>query len=220
MGKTTTMKKTILILSIFLLFSCGTKTKTKTESSRETELKQTAKAIDSAQKIDLLISKKVEERLTEIREQTKVTEKTDAEDKTVTTTTEIQVDKPATITLSDGRVLNIDTGRITETKTTTNTKKATENIRNRNIEISEKAEKQIDETNMQIDTKKIVKEILTEINTQEVDKASENIQKGWKPGFWFWFWIVLIILLIIAFFVFRKWLAIQFPFLRVFKIFK
>lgn len=208
------------ILILLLLCGCGTKTKTKTESSNEIALKEQARKSDSTKTIDLIINKKVEEKVKEYLDQSKSSSESTSEDKDVTTITEISTDAPATITLTDGRVLNLQNGKITETKSTATKKNNTKAITEKNIEISERTQSKIDEVNIKAMSREIVEEVLTDLSKKETLKTGEQIKKGWQPGFWFWFWIILILIIIVAIWLFRKWLAIQFPFLQAFKFFR
>jgi cobalamin biosynthesis Mg chelatase CobN len=208
------------ILILLLLIGCGTKTKTKTESSNEIALKEQARKSDSIKTIDLIINKKVEEKVKEYIDQSKSSSESVSEDKDVTTITEISTDAPATITLTDGRVLNLQNGKITETKSTATKKNNTKAITEKNIEISERSQSIIDEVNIKAMSREIVEEVLTDLSKKETSKTGEQVKKGWQPGFWFWFWIILILLIAIALWLFRKYLGIQFPFLQMFKFFR
>jgi len=210
----------VLFLAFLLLSGCGTKTKTKTETSNEIALKEQARKSDSTKTIDLIINKKVEEKVKEYIDQTKSTSESVSEDKDVTTKTEISTDAPATITLTNGRVLTLQNGLISETKTISTKKNNAKAITEKNVEISERTQSKIDEVNIKAMSREIVEEVLTDLSKKETVKTGEQIKKGWQPGFWFWSILILIILILIAIYVLRKWLSIQFPFLRVIKFFR
>jgi Fe2+ transport system protein B len=206
------MKKTLSLILLALFLSCGTKTKTKSQSSQEQTAKDLQKEKDSIARIDSIVLAKTKIALTDIKEQTKSEDNTSDLETTTTDVIEIESKDPIYITLSDGRVLNVQNGRITKTLTTTTAKRQSQKIVEQNKEISERTKEKIDSINFSSAVAETSKEVVKEISEKQTKAEESKVKKTTIP---FWIWLILILIILII--IFRKWLLIQFPFLRMFK---
>jgi hypothetical protein len=206
-----------MLAAHFLIFGCGTRTKTKTETQTEISVKETAKAEDSTFQSETFIASKFEERQKELEREFREINNSENLETTITEVVEIESKEPIFMELENGRFLNINNGRITKTKTTTTGKKKTNQTIKSNEIIAERTQSKIDSSNQIIIATKAGIETAKEyLETQKTD-TKEKVTEGWQPGFWFWFWIFLILLILIAIWIFRKWIGIQFPFLKFIK---
>lgn len=213
------MKKIIILLFALLLFAdCGTKTKTKSESESEIKVKTEAKEEDELRRIDSIMVSKIEEAKREFSQIAKENSVEEGNKRTTTEVTETYESPTKDFRQIDGNpdlYINDANGRLMTkiTKTIIDEKfKAEKNkeIETKKIEQEKKTSDSIAE--LEVFSKKM-KEAMQEVLANKKEAEKNTVQEGWQTGFWFWFWIVLIIILIIAYFVFRKWLLIQFPWL-------
>jgi len=190
------MKKTLSLILLALFISCGTKTKTKSQSSQEQTAKDLQKEKDSIARIDSIVLAKTKIALTDIKEQTKSEDNSSDIETTTTDVIEV-VTKDA---------------RITKTRTTTTAKRQSQKIVEKNKEISERTKEKIDSINFSSAVAETSKEVLKEISEKQTKAEESKVKKTTIP---FWIWLILILIVLII--IFRKWLLIQFPFLRIFK---
>ena len=219
-------KRVILVIMIslltahFVLFGCGTKTK----SSKENQTKETAmeqfKAIDSTNKAETFLSSTQEQKQKELEKEFKQINSSDETETTITETVEIDAVDTIYFRFPNGTYLKASNGKVVHSKTTTTGRKKNNQFKKQNEKIAERSQSKIDSSNQIIISKRAGIESAKEYLKSQKQTETEKEKTGWQPGFWFWFWIGLILLLIIAFFIFRKWLATQFPFLSKFKLFK
>jgi hypothetical protein len=202
---------TILIVH-FLFYGCGTKTKNKSQETTEVKSDETAKLEENKKYFDSIKTVLLEEAKREFSQISKENEKEEATKKTIIESKETIFDDYRPVG-NTGKSIQDRTGRIIETRTI--------------IQENSKLEKQKEIEIKKVEQERKTKDCLAVIKINEsklsllekkldarIDKLEkEKVQEGFKIGFWGWFWIILIILLIIAFFVFRKWFLIQFPWL-------
>lgn len=207
----------LAFLSGFLfIYGCGTRTKTKTETSNELSVKETAKQTDSIAKIDSIITAKVEIRMKELEQKFRETQQEEETKKTTITTKETIFDNPDWETLpKSGKTIHNPTGRVVETKTVIEEKRKAQKETENNIKLieSERIKKDSIAFNSAVSlaTKDAVSEILAKEKNNSLQVKKTGLSIWWKIG------IGLFLLLLVAIWVFRKWLLIQFPFLAIFK---
>jgi Flp pilus assembly protein TadB len=207
-------------LAILLLaFSCGSKTKTKTQHSKEEKLKTEARISDSIARSKTIISTNSEKFSGDLKEMNR----TDSEELTEVVEVEETIENTGqndyVVTTPDGNIITIaPNGRISKTKKTTTSHKKTNEILEKNNEISQRSQEQINQVNSDTQFKAAVNNSVQEIVTK--DKVKDKDVKTTGLGFWGWFWIILIFIIVIALWLFRKYLGVQFPFLQIFKFFR
>ncbi len=211
------------LLLILLAFSCGTKTKQKTELETEKKGREEFRQFDSVQKTEEFLYSKTEEQQRELELQFRQENNTEEEEKTVTEVVEIDAVDTIYFPISDGRYVKASNGRITHTKTTTTGKKKSNETKDENLKISEKNQKKIDSLNNEIISRQAGIQAAKEyIETKRIDTKKTEV-KGWKPGFWFWLkfgTISLLLLLLLLVYFFRKWIGRLYPPLQFFKFFR
>lgn len=219
--KQTIITHSIAFLLALLLFGCGTKTKTQSESESEVKAKEIALIKNEKKKLDS-IRVVLEETLR--KEFFQKSNETNTEEGNKRTTTEVveTYESPTKdfrpikgtsdlyINDSNGRLLTKTTKTIIDERFKAEQKKE---IETKKIE-EEKRKKDSVSTNQYIE--KAIQNHILQYEKKNKDNNKVVEKKGLQLGFWFWFWVVLIILIILAFYIFRKWLLIQFPFLAIF----
>ena len=203
------------MLLILLAFSC----RTKTQNIQETENKE--KYLTEAQYKDSIaaLEKRKEEaymlRLREIEERNKKesesTTKTNEVDLTIEHKggkTVVETPSGNFVVTGDGAVIN------TSSRSKVMTKKEIEEY---NKKLSELTEVKIENENLKSELRVQEGQIVELQEKLETEKKSRT--KTSSCNYWLFIWTIVGLLLIIAFLLFRKWLAIQFPFLSRFKIF-
>ena len=203
---------------MFVSFSCGTKTKTKTEVQTEVNVKETAKEEDEVKRIDSIVVSKIEEAKKEFLQLSKENSLEEGTKRTIIETRETTFDKMELRPFAgeSEKMTNDKTGRIYETRTIIDERFKLE--KQKELEIKKIEQERITKDSIareEIYLKKIKEAINESLKTQRVDNK-EVVQEGFKLGFWFWFWVILILLIIALIWFGRKWIAIQFPFLRFF----
>ena len=210
------MKKIVLLL-VLISLGCGSKIKKSEQTETEKKQSESLKYFDSVKKMETHLVASFEEKQRKLREEFNQLKKELETETTVTETTEIDVKEPTYIQLNDGRFLNVNNGKITETKVTTNKVKQTDLTTKRNIEINEKAQKQIDSLNNVITAQsvgiEIAKEYIEKTKTKKDDKKVVN------PLIPSWVWLI-VLLVIVLIYIFRKWIGTTFPFLNIVNRFK
>ena len=207
----------LAFLSGFLfIYGCGTRTKTKTETSNELSVKETAKQTDSIAKIDSIITAKVEVSMKELEQKFRETQKEEETKKTTITTKETIFDNPEWEQLpKSGKTVHNPSGRIVETQTVIEEKRKAQKETDINIKLIEleriKKDSIAFNSAVSLATKDVVSEILAKEKNSALEVKKTGLSIWWKIG------IGLFLILIIAVYVFRKWLLIQFPFLAIFK---
>jgi len=217
-------KKIILVVMIsllaahFLIYGCGTRTKTKTETQTEISAKEIAKEQDSIATSEEVILSKVEEKMKELEQKFRESQKNDETETTLVKKQEIEFDGPAWVEVGNqGKKININNGRIVTSETITKARKQSEKTTEIDSKRIESEKKKTDSTAIANAIKTGIKEGIKELTSVKKSSEKNVVQKGGQPGFWFWFWIVLILLILIAIWIFRKWLRTKFPFLRFLK---
>jgi len=210
------------LLLILLAFSCGTKTKQKTELETEKKGREEFQAYDSVKKMEEFLLAKFQEN--QKNSELKVTE-TDNSEELETTVTEVLTieSKDSFYYITDGRKLELKSGLITATKTTKKAKKDTKKEKELLFEQAEKNQQKIDSANNVINTQNIGIKAGKEYIEKERSKGKIVEDKGWKPGFWFWVkfgTISLLLLLLSLIYFFRKWIGRLYPPLQFFKFFR
>jgi Flp pilus assembly protein TadB len=208
-----------LLLALLMAVSCASKTKTKTQHSKEEKLKKEARISDSIARSKSIISTNSEKFSGDLKEMNR----TDSEELTEVVEVEETIENTGqndyVVTTPDGNIITIaPNGRISKTKKTTTSHKKTNEILEKNNEISQRSQEQINEVNSETQFKAAVNNSVQEIVTK--DKTKDKFVKTTGLGFWFWFWIILLLVLALALYIYRKWLGIQFPFLKLFKFFR
>jgi hypothetical protein len=211
-----------VLLLILLAFSCGTKTKNKTELETEKKGREEFQAFDSVKKMEEFLLAKFEEN--KKNSELKVTE-TDNSEELETTVTEVLTieSKDSFYYISDDRKLELKSGLITATKTTKTAKKDTKKEKELLFEQAEKNQQKIDSANNVINTQNIGIKAGKEYIEKERSKGKIVEDKGWKPSFWFWVkfgTISLLLLLLLLVYFFRKWIGRLYPPLQFFKFFR
>ena len=217
------MKKIIILISMLFVFSCGTKTKTSAESELKEKLNQESEEFKKQRSIDsirLVLEEEFKKKYSENN-----SEKTNTEASKTTTTEIVETIKNP---VSDFRpvqgtdlFLNEKNGQIIErrTKTIIEERFNQEQLKKRQIEFEESEKRKKDSMAVFEKMEETIQKHMLQFEKKLKAREASKEKKGWQPGFWFWFWVILFLLLLISFFLFRKWLAIQFPFLSRFKIF-
>jgi len=203
-------KRVILLIMIsllaahFLLFGCGTKTK----STKENETKETAieqyKAIDSTNKAETFLSSTQEQKQKELEKEFKEINNSDELETTVTETIEIDAVDTIYFKLPNGKYLKASNGKVVHTKTTTTGRKKNNQFIKQNEKIAERTQSKIDSSNQIIISKRAGIESAKEYIKSQKQTETEKEKTGWQPGFWFWFWMVLLVILIILFIYFYR----------------
>lgn len=203
------------MLLILLAFSC----RTKTQNIQETEKKE--KYLSEAQFKDSIaaLEKRKEEaymvRLKEIEERNKKESESTSKTNEIDVTIEHKGGKTVVETPSGNFVVTGDGAVVnTSSRSKTMTKKEIEEY---NRKLSELTEVKIENENLKSDLKVQEGQIVELQEKLQSEKKSKT--KTVSCNYSIFFWIIGGLLLIIAFLIFRKWLAIQFPFLEKFKIF-
>jgi len=217
--KQTIITHSIAFLLVVLLLGCGTKTKTQSESESEVKAKEIALIENEKKKLDS-IRVVVEETLR--KEFFQKSNETNTEEGTKRTTTEVietyesptrdfrQVGKTDLyINDANGRLITKTTKTIIDERFKAEQKKEIETKR---IE-EEKRKKDSIATNEYIE--KVIQNHILQYEKKNKDNNKVVEKKGLQLGFWFWFWVVTILLIILAIYIFRKWLLIQFSFLKL-----
>lgn len=204
------------MLLILLAFSCGTKTKNKVKESTEVKAEQTAEIEEKTKIFDSIKTALLEEAKREFSEIAKENSTEEATKKTIIESKETVFDDYRSVP-NTGLSIQDRTGRIIETRTIIQEKFKLEKQKEFEIKKVEQERKtkdclaviKINETKLSLLQKKL---------DARIDKLEkEKVQEGFTLGFWGWFWIILILLIIIAIWIFRKWIGINFPFLRFLK---
>lgn len=213
------MKKLIFFLLLLVSFSCGTKTKTITENEIEVKAKEIAKEEDELKKIDSIVVSKIEEAKKEFSQIAKENSLEEGTKRTIIETRETVFDdmKLRPFAGESEKMTDDRTGRIYETRTIIDERFKLE--KQKELEIKKIEQERITKDSIareEIYFKKI-KEALNESMQRQKNDSKEVVQKGFQLGFWFWFWFILILLIIILIWIGRKWIGIQFPFLRFIK---
>ena len=208
-----------LMLIILLVFSCGTRTKTKSESQSEINAKETAKEEDNSRKIDSIITAKFEEAKKEFSQNSKENSVDEGTKKTTIKATETFPDDPNDYRKigNNGMALNDKNGRIVNYEIVIEEKFRREKQKEIETKIIEEQKKKSDSIAYLKIVKDVARESIKEVIASEKTQNKDVVQKGFTLGFWGWFWIILILLIIIAIWIFRKWIGIQFPFLKFLK---
>lgn len=204
------------MLLILLAFSC----RTKTQNSHETENKE--KYLTEAQFKDSIakLEKRKEEaylaRLKEIEERNKKESESTSKSNEVDMVIEHKGGKTVVETPSGNFVVSGDGATVnTSSRSKTMSKKEIEEY---NRKISEITEIKLENENLKSELRVQQNEIV-ELE-QKLETEKKNSVKTDSCNYVIFFWIIGALLLVIAFLIFRKWLAIQFPFLSKFRLFK
>lgn len=210
------MKAIVLIGALFIAFillhGCGTKSKSKTTSTTSEKMVVEAREKDSISRTDKLITQKVEEKLSEYFAEKNASQKEKETNIETVETIEYTGGEPLIIESDKGTMKISGNGTLTRTTKKVNKELSREEVQKINQDISERIESKIDEENISILVKSAVRESLSEIDKSTIDKSKEVETSG--LGFWFWFWLILVLVLIVAVYASRKWLSLQFPFLK------
>lgn len=213
----------LTLIGLHFFFGCGTKTKSSTETENKEKVVQESEEIKKQRSIDS-IKVSLEEEFRKKYAETN-SEKTNTE-ATKTTTTEVtETIKSPTADFrhvpGTDLFLNDKNGKIIErrTKTIIEERFNQEQLKKRQIEFEETEKRKKDSIAFVEKIEEIIQNHILQYDKKQKRIEESKEKKGVQLGFWFWFWVGLILLLIIAFFLFRKWLAIQFPFLSKFKLF-
>ena len=207
----------LVVIILATITSCGTKTKTKTSSEKEEKLKVEAKSQDSTFVINQTIDKIVDEKLSELKEMNRTDETEMVTVVEIEETIENVSGSELKIQTPDGNTIVSGDG-VFRRKSVTTTSKINRSLLNEtNREISEKAQKVIDEYNSDTQFKAVAIEVAREVSQKQVEETKVVERSDWR--FWFWMIIIILIIAIVLRFVSKKWLAIQFPFLTRFKRF-
>lgn len=204
------------MLLILLAFSC----RTKTQNSHETENKE--KYLSEAQFKDSIakLEKRKEEaylaRLKEIEERNKKESESTSKSNEVDMVIEHKGGKTVVETPSGNFVVTGD-GAVVNTSSR-NKSMSKKQIEEYNRKISEITEIKLENENLKSELRVQEGQIVELEEKLEAEKKSNT--KIDSCNYSIFFWIIGGLLLIILFLLFRKWLAIQFPFLSKFKFFK
>lgn len=205
-----------LLVMHFLFFGCGTKTKNKTQESTEIKSDEKSKLEENKKYFDSVKTVLLEEAKREFSEIAKENSKEEATKKTIIESKETVFDDYRQVP-NTGKSIQDRTGRIIETRTI--------------IEEKFKLEKQKEVEIKKVEQERRTKDCLAVLRINEsklsllekkldarIDKLEKKkVQEGFSLGFWGWFWIILILLILIAIWIFRKWIGVQFPFLKFLK---
>ncbi len=212
-----------LLAAHFLLFGCGTKTKSSTETENKEKVVQESEEIKKQRSIDSIKVSLEEEFRKKYAENNSEKTNTEATKTTTTEVTETIKSPTADFRHVPGTdlFLNEKNGKIIErrTKTIIEERFNQEQLKKRQIEFEETEKRKKDSIAFVEKIEEIIQNHILQYDKKQKKIEESKEKKGIQLGFWFWFWVGLILLLIIAFFIFRKWLAIQFPFLSKFKLF-
>lgn len=216
--------KRIVYIIIFLLvaihFLLFTGCRTKTQNTHETENKE--KVYTQAQFNDSIakIEKRKEEaylaRLKEIEERNKKESESTSKSNEVDVTIEHKGGKTVVETPSGNFVVTGDGATVnTSSRNKSMSKKQIEEY---NRKISEITEIKLENENLKSELRVQEGQIVELEEKLEAERKSNT--KTDSCNYSIFFWIIGVLLLIILFLLFRKWLAIQFPFLSKFKLFR
>lgn len=180
------MKKLLLILLIFSISGCGTRTKKTSESSSVKLQVESTRENDSILNVEKRISEQTAASINKVSEMNKT------DDTETTTTTTVDYDgkgQPLEILTPKGKLRISGTGKVNVTSQT-NSKQS---IAERNQEIAELQQYKINEENFKNEIHN--KSRLIENKQVEITKLKEDISKRSRSTFWMWFALIISIAL-------------------------